>query len=135
MSENILNKAVELHDSELKSVRWEGDSVILELTVYVHSSAGSPGLDAGEGWEQDAEIKIGSAKVAHLPAGDRLWILDGSVQDGNTAFNNVLPLPFDRRGAVSVRLVGAESSFSATGNGMLLTLKGPPRNVEPFPGP
>lgn len=130
-----MNRAVELHDSELKSVRWEGESVLLELTVYVHSSEGSPGLDAGEGWEQDAEIRIGRAKVEHLPAGGRLWILGGSVQVADTTFNDVLPLPFDRPGPVSVRLSGAEGSFTATGDRMLLTLNGPPRNVEQYPSP
>ena len=128
-----MNTAVELHDSEIRSVRRDGDDTILELIVCVHSSGGVAGLDPGETWEQEAELRIRHAQVEYFPPDGRLSILSGSVKAASDTFDDVLPMPFDRAGSVVVQLSGPEGRFSATGRALLLVLKGFPRNVEPFP--
>ncbi len=81
-------------------------------------------------WVQDGELSIADASVRHPPPGDRLWVLDGSVTVGGEAFDNILPLPFDRSGLVQVTLAGAEGSFAASGSRVTLIVSGSPRSIE-----
>lgn len=129
-----MNMAVEFHDSELKSIRREGEITVLRLDIYVHSSAGCPGSDAGTGWAEDGEMRIGSARVEREPPVLPLRVLTGSIQISGDRFDNLLPLPFDRVGPVSICLSGIEGSFVATGDGIRLVRTGSARDVEPFPG-
>lgn len=125
--------AVELHDTTVPCLRWESETAVVQLAAVVHCSVGSLGVDAGESWEQDGELKMGEATIHSCPRWP-LLIFSGSVQVAGDTLENLFPLPFDRVGPVSIRLSGAEGVFSATADRLVLTLKGSPRNVEPFCG-
>lgn len=129
-----MNEAVELHDSEIRCIRREGHDVILELSLYLLVSQGRPGMDRGTGWEQDAELIISDARIQQTPDSDYMWILDGRVEVGSDTFDNLLPLPFDHSGPVTVRLNGAEGSFVASGRHAKVVLKGLRRFIEEYGG-
>lgn len=61
------NRAVELHDSQVISVRLEGGTCVIELAAYVHDSDGTPGVDAGTGWTQAAQLTLHGAHDAQHP--------------------------------------------------------------------
>lgn len=125
---------IELHDSTLHSVRFVGLDAVVNLTVYVHSSAGRPGVDAGTGWHQPAEMVVAEAVLAHEDAAVPLDIDEGVVTVGAERFENVLPLPFDRAGPVSILLQGGGGAFRARGSGLRIKLTGSPGASEQVPG-
>jgi hypothetical protein len=116
-----MNVAVELDDSELESIRRDDGVTVLRLVLYVHSSTGCPGSDAGSGWTEDGEMRIGSASVSRVPPVLPLRVLTGLIQVAGES-------------AVSVDLSGVEGSFVSTGDSIRLVRTGPARDVESFPG-
>jgi hypothetical protein len=56
-----VNLAIEFHDSEVERIRTAGPDAVLEMSVYVHASRGCPGVDAGSGWYQGAEMVVADA--------------------------------------------------------------------------
>jgi len=96
----MVNQAVELHDSRVTRTMWSGPDLVVSLSVYVHRSEGRPDRDGGTGWTQDAELRVGTAKLLQTPR-EPLWILDGSIKVGDLVFENLLPIPFDHRGCPS----------------------------------
>ena len=81
---------------------------------------------------QKGELLLEGAAIVATPATYPLWILDGSVRVGGVAFDNLLPIPFDRSGEVAVRRSGAEGTFAASARRVQLTLVGPRVFVEDF---
>jgi len=81
---------------------------------------------------QKGELLLEGAAIVATPATYPLWILDGSVRVGGVAFDNLLPIPFDRSGEVAVRRSGAEGTFAASARRAQLTLVGPRVFVEDF---
>jgi len=79
---------------------------------------------------QKGELLLEGAAVAATPVTYPMWILDGSVHVGGVAFDNVLPIPFDRTGQIAVRLSGAGGAFVASAQRAKLTMVGPRVFVE-----
>jgi hypothetical protein len=52
----MLNQAIELHDSKVAELSYEvsGRAVLVFSSLYIHESAGRPGVDSGKGWFQQA---------------------------------------------------------------------------------
>jgi hypothetical protein len=113
---------------------WEGRTLILIGTVYVHASAGAPGISRGIGWVQDAEINIGDATVERSFGDGPLEVLDGVVRVGSHSYDNLLPLPFEHVGSIRLELKGAEGGLIAAGSSMRVALRGRAREVEEFEG-
>lgn len=126
------NRAIELHDSTLAATRWNGPDLVLSIDAYLHVSEGDPGRDAGTGWIQQAELRLGAATLVTAPTATA-WILDGQIRVREGTFDNMLPLPFSHEGPVEIRLEGAEGIFHATGADVSVTLLGVPVFVEDVP--
>jgi hypothetical protein len=62
-----------------------------------------------------------------------LW--EGSLQVGNQRIENIIPLPLDYQGAVTLVLVAQdESRVVIRGSAISATLVGEPKFIEEFPG-
>ena len=127
-------RGIELHDSTVTAMRWEGPTLILRATVYVHAGDGAPGVSRGVGWFQESEISIGDARVER-PAGEIPFdILDGIIRVDGLVYDNVLPLPFEHFGSTRVELEEANGEFVVAGSHINVVLKGEPGEVEEFEG-
>jgi hypothetical protein len=129
-----VNHSIEFHDSTVHAVRLEGANAVIEMTVYVHSSAGQPGVDAGTGWYQPAEMVMAEAVLGQNAPAVPLDLDDGMVTVDEGQFESVVPLPFDRAGRVSLVLQGVGGSLRATGSRLHIVLKGSRGKTETFPG-
>jgi hypothetical protein len=128
--------AIEIYDSTLASVADNGGHVVIEFKpAYIHRSTATPGVDPGGGWAQDAILRVENGtidgSVPEMP-GD-LW--EGSLQVGNQRIENIIPLPLDYQGAVTLVLVAQdESRVVIRGSAISATLVGEPKFIEEFPG-
>jgi hypothetical protein len=128
----VVNQAIELHDSTVEAIRWVGASALLTMKVYVHSSAGRPGRDAGVGCYQGAEVTVLRADLKQSPEGSVLDVHDGSVRMCQETFQNLLPLPCDVELPVELVLTGPQGSLQVSGAGMRANLTGEPGRIEEF---
>ena len=128
--------AIEIYDSTLASVADDGGHAIVDLKpAYIHRSTGTPGVDPGGGWAQDVILRVENGTidggVPEMPCD--LW--EGSLQVGNQTIENIIPLPLDYQGAVTLILVAQdESRVVVRGSAISATLIGEPKFIEEFPG-
>ena len=130
-----MNASLELHDSKVKLA--EGASGTFRLVfsaAYVHRSEGRPGVDAGAGYIQPAELVFSEASWSE-PSVACL----GDLSDGWVSVNgeklSLVPLPFSASGQVSAEFVfvsGAVLSVSASS--IACSPTGEPRFVENYAG-
>lgn len=80
--------------------------------VYIHSTEGRPGIDAGTGWAQEAVIHIGNAQMEgkfsqesrEAYGGHAHYLSDGSLGINGTVSDNLIPIPLDVQGEIELRL-------------------------------
>jgi hypothetical protein len=128
------NRAIEFHDSELAAVSRLGASVTLSFSaVYVHESAGVPGVAAGAGWYQSATLAIAHGEIASdakVPAS----VADGFIRVAGTLHQNHIPAvagTLDGPIELSLLLSTAETLL-VRGAAITIELSGQPSSVEPF---
>jgi hypothetical protein len=126
------SRAIEMHDSTLTAISWTGPDLVLSLDAYLQVSDGDPGKDAGAGWTQQAELRLGAATLVTAPT-EPLWISDGKIRVRDHTFADMLLLPFVHEGPVEIRFEGAEGLFCASGASVSVTLFGTPIFVEDVP--
>lgn len=86
--------------------------------AYIHRSEGRPGLDAGSGFLQPAEIAFTGAEASEKDGPCTGAIAEGLITVSGKKFDSVLPLPYDAKGKVSAEFTfesGAVLSITATG--------------------
>jgi hypothetical protein len=123
----LQKRAVALQESKL--LRWElcGPDLLLRLDGYVHVSLGVPGQDQGTAWSQELELLLRNGRIVEEPRELPLWISQGEL---NSAKLLLLPVPFEERGAVLLKLAGAEGALAATGDGLVVSPVSDPRFIE-----
>jgi hypothetical protein len=112
------NAAIEFHDSEVAAVHQEGAMLTIEFSsAYVHRSEGTPCVDAGTGWAQQAMMVLSgcqcSGEFPKLPCS----LSGGSVNAGCEVYRSVIPVPFVYVGATCVNLSfedGSEVQLTAS---------------------
>lgn len=63
-----MNEAIEFHDSKVQLAEGASDVFrIVFSSAYVHRSEGQPGIDAGTGYTQQAELTFTSATWSKSP--------------------------------------------------------------------
>jgi hypothetical protein len=131
-----MNSAIEIHDSSLTSIAKRSDLLELRFDAYIHSSEGTPGVDAGTGWTQDVMLVFDSGtlegSITEWPA----VLYDGTLEiDGETSENSI-PIPLDRRGNIQLTLKPSfiDDPIVVRGNHVHLELQGAPIYVEKFSG-
>jgi hypothetical protein len=136
MNDSNRRSAIEIYDSTLASVVDDGRNVVVALKpAYIHRSTGTPGVDPGGGWAQDVILRLENGTIdgslPEMPCD--LW--EGSLQVGNQKNENIIPLPLDYRGAVTLILVPQdESRVVIRGSAVFAILVGEPKFIEEFPG-
>ena len=123
-----LNHAIDFHDSTLVGVTISGDEVTLSFRpAYVHKSAGRPGWDPGSGWWQDAFVVMTGAAVNGTVPTLPCELDDGTLDDGQESWEDLVPLPMQRHGSIRLHLipfVGEPLDISATGVSVSLVGEG-----------
>jgi hypothetical protein len=128
------NRAIEIHDSTLDAISvGDGVAVLHFPRVYIHESAGTPGVDAGSEWVQQALLRVSNAAVARSFSKFPADLLDGHIKFGSEVLRNVIPIPLSHEGIVEVRLESwNDEVVLITGNSADLELIGEPKYVQEF---
>ncbi len=133
--DNVLNAAIELHDSELGGIKHVSGALVLEFRpAYIHKSKGRPGFDAGIGVVQDLAIRIEDALIegdfGEIPA----CVLHGELQIGTETALNLIALPCDIVDSVrmSLHLYPDYRKVSVTGRRIKVMIEGEATYVEDF---
>jgi hypothetical protein len=131
-----LKSALEFHDSDVVDLRQSEASLTLVFEpAYVHRSEGRPGVDAGSGFLQPAEIEFTGAQFTEKDGPCRGAISEGMISVSGKRFDSVLPLPYDAKGKVSAEFTfesGAVLSITAAGVSCAST--GPAELVDGYEG-
>ena len=130
-----MNAALEFHDSEVSSAAGaNGTFRILFSEAYIHRSHGRPGVDAGAGYIQKAELVF---SVASWSGASDLCV--GDLSAGSLFVNgeklSLVPLPFSASGRVVAEFVFASgATLSVSASSVVCTCNGEPRFVENYAG-
>ncbi len=135
MDSIISNSIIELHDSEVAEITVKGDAevVISFSPAYIHRSTGRPGVDAGTGWIQKAELKFTGATVTSrlLQVPQNIW--KGHLKLADQLLDNEIPIPLNYEGPVELDLVFSTiSGVVVQAYSVTLTLIGEARYIEEF---
>ena len=131
-----MNSAIEFHDSEVASVRAASGDVRLEFSAaYVHRSVGRPGIDAGEGFIQPAEVVFSNAVHSESEGPCIGELADGTVLVDGEEYSNHLPVPFAASGKVTGSFIFASGGvLTVTGGGVSCQVFGHAKFVEKYDG-
>jgi len=124
--------AVEFHDSEISSVYVEGSRCVMHTRLNLHSSVGRAGFDNGKSWTQDARFLLEDAHIEKQPRAYPLDVGDGSVDVDGRDYDNILPLPFDAAGRITMRLLGDEGDLVLQCQRLSIELLDRPEYVDEF---
>jgi len=129
----VQNRAIEIHDSVFDGLSIEHGLATLSFsTVYIHSSDGKPGQDAGSGWTQRANLLI-SAPVIRGSFSDLPRDLDdGFIKIGGETFDNHIPIPLDHKGSVELQIEPQGEVLLIRGTQIKLELLGAATYLEEF---
>jgi hypothetical protein len=126
---------IDLHDSHVADIRCSGRGITIRFAhAYMHRSDGRPGVDAGTGWSQEAELHISGAtligKVPPLPC----LLIGGTLAVGGYSHENMIPLPLHSEEPSMITLWFGYDDFGieAKGRSSRLQLIGEARYVEDF---
>src|SRR5262249_39565645 len=127
------NAAIELHDSKLDRIEFDGDGLLAVLTAYVHRSYGVPGESSGTGWLQEAHFRLEHARTEGILDTLPLELLGGWLQVAGSRFDNCIPVPFSSSALVTLCLNGHGSHLiTLQGDSVRIALVGVGQYVEDF---
>ncbi len=132
-----MNLEIEIHDSELISISNHGHWLELWMNVYIHKSEGTPGVDAGTGWEQLAILILENGVVDGTITNWPAELSGGSLTIDGRTHENSIPVPLDTRGQVELTLKPKffDDPIVVRASHVRLELsQWVPRYVEDFPG-
>jgi hypothetical protein len=131
-----MNSAIEIHDSSLISVATRGDLLELRMEAYIHTSDGTPDVDAGTGWTQVVLLVFGSGALEGSITKWPLILYDGTLEIDGEASDNMIPIPLDSKGNIQLTLKPSfiDDPIVVRGNHVRLELQGDPIYVETFSG-
>jgi hypothetical protein len=130
-----MNAALEFHDSEVSlAAGADGTFRVLFSEAYIHRSLGRPGIDAGAGYIQPAELVFSVASWSEPTDSCVGDLSDGCLLiDGKKL--SLVPLPFSASGQVSAEFVFTSgASLSVSASSVVCACTGEPRFVENYAG-
>jgi hypothetical protein len=137
----VQNRVIEIHDSELDKITFEGADALLHFPhVYIHASEGRPAIDRGTGWSQRAMLRISNARVEGSFSEESRAAYDGvhSLSHGDLTVDgrafNLIPIPLDVHGNVTLTLECWGDVVRVSGNSARLELIGDSEYIEEFLG-
>ena len=128
-----MNIGLEFHDSHVESIEpFIGGFRVLFETAYLHHSLGRPGIDAGTGYVQAADLTFGSATCQSVSP-ECLGPISSGTVCVNAVDYPILPVPFDGAGTISAEFVFATGAvFRVTAATVSCETRGPARFVETY---
>jgi hypothetical protein len=115
-------RALELHDATVLEVTDTFGVVSVRLEAFVHDDRkGKPSA----GCWQRIDLDVHDATFERHGPGD-MEILDGSLRIDDRVTDNMLPIPFQEKGAVVATLMGADLVLTVHARGLWLRVAGPP---------
>jgi hypothetical protein len=126
------NRAIEFHDSTLERITNDGECIVIRLApAYVYHSEGTPGRDPGEGWVQDAQLYVRAGTLSGDLSGMPCDLWGGDLYLNDEAFD-LLPVPFDRQGAIVLDLecMSAGERIHIEGTALRVEMSGEAEYVE-----
>ncbi len=100
-----MNKALEIHDSNLKEIKNNDLSIILCLDkAIIHHSEGIPGIDKGTCWLQSIEIYLKNASIINEPEDIPNELDYGYFIINGTKYDNMINVPFKESGEIDIML-------------------------------
>ena len=132
----VMNSALEFHDSEVADIRVSGAELhVVFESAYIHRSLGRPGIDAGSGYAQPAEMVFSEAQYTESQGSCRGAISDGTISTAGAKFDGVVPLPFSAPGRVSATITFVSGGvLEIISSGVSCVPTGPARFVEAYDG-
>lgn len=128
-----LNSSIEIHDSVLTSVEAQGKHVKISIEAYIHKSTGTPGIDPGTGWVQNVVLKIQEGIIEEHIETLPCDLYDGTLQIEGNVMNNMIPLPLDRQGSLTLTLVAQSNErIIVRGTRISISMLGEPKYIEEF---
>ena len=130
-----MNAALEFHDSEVSlAAGANGTYRILFSKAYIHRSPGRPGVDAGAGYIQPAELVFSAASWSEPTDSCVGDLSDGCLFiDGEKL--SLVPLPFSVSGQVSAEFVFTSgATLSVAASSVVCACTGKPKFVENYAG-
>jgi len=101
--------------------------------VYIHESTGTPGVDAGSGWVQEAVLRISDAAVKRSFSKFPADLLDGYIMLGESVLKNEIPIALSHKGIVELRLESwNDEMVLISGASAELELVAEPKYIEEF---
>jgi hypothetical protein len=130
-----MNSALELHDSEIHQITIFEDQLHLEFSsAYIHRSTGRPGIDAGSGYIQEAQIIFSNAICSGLSNECSGPLSDGFIRVDLDEFY-LIALPFNASGLICAEFVfSSGATLNVTAKAVTCSCLGEPTYVESFAG-
>ena len=131
-----MKSALEFHDSDVVELRPDGSTLhMIFEPAYVHRSNGRPGVDAGSGFLQPAEIVFTGAQFNEKDGPCRGAISEGMIAVAGKKFDSVFPLPFEASGKVAAEFTFESGAvLSVTAAGVSCASTGPAELVDGYDG-
>jgi hypothetical protein len=129
-----MNRAVELHDSEIDSITLQGEELRVEFrVVYTHQSVDEPGVTDGTGWYERATLVLSDASINKLtPVELPALIYDGWAEINAVRHDNVFPLPLDDNSRLTLHCETYDGPLEVTGTVKSFALHGRVGDIERF---
>jgi hypothetical protein len=124
---------MEIHDSVVEGINYQGSTVILEIDAYIHESAGEPAVDHGTGWSQRLAIEVSNARteggLSQIPCD----LYRGYIDLAGNRSSNIIPIPLNHSAAVEIALDSQlGESLLIRGDSAKLTILGEAEFIENF---
>jgi hypothetical protein len=132
--EEIVNTAIEIHDSTIAEVIELNGTVFVHFQrAYLHKSEGQPAFDAGTGWVQEARLFFSEASVSGDFPDWPCDVTGGEIVVDGERHNNLIPVPLETSKPTEMRLVcNSIHTVTIPSCGVRLELVGEPKFVEEF---
>jgi hypothetical protein len=120
------SRGIELHDARLGGIDQVGPDVVVRLRAFVHDDA--TGESAAGQWHP-VELCLHNATVERAESGEGV-VLDGDLEIDGKRIENLLPLPFQRSGALVLTLTGVALTVIVRAQSVQAQIVGPGSSRE-----
>jgi len=129
-----MHPGLDLYDSRIDHIRTDsGTARVFFSLAYIHRSRIHRGRDSGSFLCQEAELVVHDASISGAICRFPNTVEEGVLEIGGVRYDGVIPLPFKRRGAVTIQLRFVDGSvLEVAGTRPAIELLGRPIHLEGY---